>query len=221
MKLPDDVKAIRSRYVAAFPLPQGEPSPEQEERVRAWSIAFAEQVRYDTGNSSWGVKRSGPTNPISKDTIAKRHEGRLLIWDLCTGTGTGRPTLNEDPESEDITGQQFVGVAPINHLRRVGIEPPAAGGTGEGAEPPAGRGETSGGPDYGAVVAAIEANTAVLRELMTQQKILSNLIIVATEPGPAGEEPSAPAAEPAPLLVALTGTLFGYKVRLEPEYKKG
>lgn len=217
MRLPDDVKAIRARYVAAFPLPQGEPSPEQEERVRAWSIAFAEQVRHDTGNSSWGVKRSGPTNPISKDTIAKRHEGRLLIWDLCTGTGTGRPTLNEDPEAEDITGQQFVGVAPINHLRRVGIEPPAAGGAGEGAEPPSGRGETSGGPDYGAVVTAIEANTAVLRELVTQQRILSNLVSAAMSAAPAPV--AAPA--PAPLLVALTGTLFGYKVRLEPEYREG
>lgn len=120
MQLPDPVKAIRSRYVAKFPIPQGPAGDQHEENCRQWSIRFAEQVAYEQG-PSWGMKRADPGRPISKDTIAYSEEGPfsgapIRIWDLLTGTGTGNPRLNEDPQSEDITGQVFVPVTPTNHL---------------------------------------------------------------------------------------------------------
>lgn len=120
MQLPDSVKAIRARYVAQYPVPQGQPGEAFEERARQWSIAFAEQVAFEQG-PLWGMKRADPNRPISKDTITfyADDDGVLRIWDLLTGTGTGSPRLVENPESEDITGQVFVRVTPTNHLGTV------------------------------------------------------------------------------------------------------
>ena len=115
--LSSDVKAIRSRYVAAFPVPQGDKGAAHEERCRQWSIRFAEQVSYEIPNQGYGVKRASSSRPISKDTLARwTPPGRLLIWDLLSGAGTGKPTLVTDPKSQDVTGQTFVAVVPTNHL---------------------------------------------------------------------------------------------------------
>jgi hypothetical protein len=116
MQLPDSVKSVRARYIAAFPIPQGSPGEGFEETARQWSIKFAEQVAFERPGEGWGMKRADPGRPISKDTIARQMDGRLHIWDLLTGTGTGAPRLNDNPESEDVTGQTFVPVAPTNHL---------------------------------------------------------------------------------------------------------
>lgn len=119
MQLPETVKQIRARYIAAFPVPQGVPGEAFEELARQWTIAFAEQVAFDLPNQGWGMKRADPNRPISKDTISKLEGGRLFIWDLLTGTGTGTPRPVDNPESEDITGQLFVQVTPTNHLKGV------------------------------------------------------------------------------------------------------
>ena len=119
MQLPDAVKQIRARFITAFPVPQGAPGEEFEERARQWTIRFAEQVAFDLPNQGWGMKRADPNRPISKDTISKLEGGRLLIWDLLTGTGTGMPRPVENPESEDITGQVFVDVQATNHLKGI------------------------------------------------------------------------------------------------------
>lgn len=128
MQLPDAVKQVRSRFMAAFPVPQGTPGEEFEERARQWTIKFAQQVAFDMPNQGWGMKRADPNRPISKDTIARLDAGRLLIWDLLTGTGTGMPRPVDDPESQDITGQLFVEVVATNHLKGIvptqGVVPP-------------------------------------------------------------------------------------------------
>lgn len=127
MQLPDSVKAIRARYVAQYPVPQGEPGEAFEERARQWSIRFAEQVAFEQG-PLWGMKRADPNRPISKDTITFYADETLRIWDLLTGTGTGKPRLVDNPESEDITGQVFVAVTPTNHLgvaQPPVVQPPA------------------------------------------------------------------------------------------------
>lgn len=116
MQLPEAVKAIRARYIKQYPVPQGAPGEDFEERARQWSIAFAEQVAFEQG-PMWGMKRADPNRPISKDTISYYlDDGGVRIWDLLSGTGTGRPTLNLDPESQDLPGQFFVRVTPTNHL---------------------------------------------------------------------------------------------------------
>lgn len=134
MPLPQAVKNIRARYLAKFPLPQGDPSPEQEEICRQWSIRFAEQVAFELPGQGWGVKRADPGRPIGKDSIARQlaAEGVLLCWDLMTGAGTGRPALNDSPSSEEITGQFFETRAeffkPTNHLGTPVPDPIDGGG---------------------------------------------------------------------------------------------
>lgn len=160
MKLPDSVKDIRARYIGKFPIPQGPMGEEFEETARQWSIAFAEQVNFELPGQGWGMKRADPNRPISKDTIALQANGRLLIWDLLNGTGTGRPQLSPDPDSEDVTGQFFVGYAGVNHL---GV--PAAGGGG------ATGGQASGtaSVDLGPVLAALGVMGEALTAIRTDQ----------------------------------------------------
>jgi len=124
MKLPADVKAIRARYVAKFPVPQGVAGAAFEETVRQWSIGFAEQVRHDTNDPTFGVKRADPNRPIGKDTLARVVGVKLYSWDLLGGAGTGSPTLNLDPDAEDVTGQVFVPVLPVDHLSGVPVPVP-------------------------------------------------------------------------------------------------
>ena len=124
MQLPEAVKAIRARYIKQYPVPQGAPGEAFEESARQWSIRFAEQVAFEQG-PMWGMKRADPNRPISKDTLSRFENGRLLIWDLLTGTGTGSPRLVDSPESEDVTGQFFVTVTPTNHLGVVTSIPPS------------------------------------------------------------------------------------------------
>ena len=70
------------------------------------------------------MKRADGGRPISKDTIAQQAGGRLYIWDLISGAGTGHGVLQVG-EREDITGQVFVVVTPTNHLGTVGpVHPP-------------------------------------------------------------------------------------------------
>lgn len=125
MQLPAEVKAIRARYVAKFPIPQGPPGPEIEEQVRQWSIGLAEQVAFERPGEGWGTKRADPNRPISKDGLARQDDedrgGRLWIWDMVTGAGTGLGRLVENPEAEDITGQVFVPVTPRNRLEAVPV----------------------------------------------------------------------------------------------------
>ncbi|MFN8064266.1 MAG: hypothetical protein U0P82_05675 [Vicinamibacterales bacterium] len=123
MQLPDSVRQIRARFVSVFPVPQGMPGEEFEERARQWSVRFAEQVAFELPNQGWGMKRADPNRPISKDTIARLDGGRLYIWDLMSGTGTGSPRIVDVPESEDITGQVFVEVQPTNHLKDLAPPP--------------------------------------------------------------------------------------------------
>ncbi|HXG72304.1 MAG TPA: hypothetical protein VNJ04_16990 [Gemmatimonadaceae bacterium] len=117
MQLPASVLAIRARYVQRFPVPQTPGGgDEHEDRCREWSIRFAEQVAFERPGEGWGMKRADPGRPISKDTIARQADGRLLAWDLLLGTGTGTPTLVPSPDAMDVTGQVFVAVTPTNHL---------------------------------------------------------------------------------------------------------
>lgn len=110
MKLPASVKAIRARWIAAKGLPQihdGESDEAWTDRLRSWSVGFCEQVAHELPGQGWGTKRGDSGRPLAKDSIAQQQDGKLFGWDLLTGSGTGHPGLNDDPDSEDITGQYF------------------------------------------------------------------------------------------------------------------
>lgn len=77
---------------------------------------FAEQMRFSFG-PDWGSKASSPTNPQTKDAIAKRVGVRLCVWDIVNGATREL----QFGHGEDITGQHFIAVTPIDH---VGGQPP-------------------------------------------------------------------------------------------------
>jgi hypothetical protein len=124
--LPANVKSIRDRFVAKFPIPQGS-GPEDfdpqtggasaafENKARMWVYRLAQQIRYETNNPAWGVKNAGGGRPQSKDSLANNGP-RLINYDLMTAVSSGHPTLVPDPQGEDITGQTFMPVEPVNHL---------------------------------------------------------------------------------------------------------
>lgn len=197
MKIPAEVKAIRARMIAAFPVPTGEPSDAYEERLRQWSIRFAEQVAFELPGQGYGVKRANPTRPISKDTLAREFDGRLVIWDLFTGGGTGNPRLNDDPDSEDITGQYVETrpeyFQPRNHLGPVVVVPPAP--------PPAPPVPPTPPPAAPIELALMLARLdAVAADLIAVRQMVEDL---ATRPAPVATLPQ-----------ALVGSLFGYRIRL-------
>jgi hypothetical protein len=123
---PAAVKAIRDRYVGRFPVPQGH-GPEDfdpatggasgvfEDKARVWVRGLAEQVRFETRDARWGVKNAGGGRPQSKDSLTFNAD-RLWNYDLLSGVGTGHPTLVPTPAAEDITGQVFIAVDPVDHL---------------------------------------------------------------------------------------------------------
>lgn len=162
MQLPENVRAIRARYVARFPVPQGDPGEAIEEAARQWSRNFSQQVRFETGDARWGMKNAGGGRPTSKDTIAyDLGDGRIRIWDLISAVGTGQGRLVEDPRSEDITGQVFEPQPPVDHL-----------GVGQPQEPDQ-PGPTDPPPPTGTDLAAVHAKLdAILAELKRPIAIL-------------------------------------------------
>lgn len=126
MKLPVRAQAARDGIILKFGLPVkrvGESQDDFEGRCRAICTKIAEQALFNDPSGGWGVKSAGPGRPQSKDTIAQNLDG-LRCWDLFSGTGTGTPTLVEDPQSQDINGQSFITVQPFDYLGGVVIPAP-------------------------------------------------------------------------------------------------
>lgn len=117
--LPANVRAVRDAYVAQFPVPSGGPNPADEafeNRCRAWVRGLAEQVRFSLNDAAWGCKNAGGGRPQSKDALAHQVGPTLYGYDLLFGVGTGSPSLVPSPSGEDITGQTFMAVQPVDHL---------------------------------------------------------------------------------------------------------
>lgn len=133
MNLPPEVATLYRRWLTAFPIPHGQAGADIEEQARQWATRFAQQVKFSTGDQSWGSKRAGDGRPLSKDTIAKFTNGQLLIWDLISGAGTGngQPVNPDTVQSQDITGQKFEPVDAVDYLGEAG-----AGGGDDGEPEP-------------------------------------------------------------------------------------
>lgn len=78
---------------------------------------FAEQVVYELG-PKYGLKRADPGRPISSENLAIEDGVRLYAW---SWENQHNGEVEQFPEWEDITGQTFVPVDPVNHL---GIDRP-------------------------------------------------------------------------------------------------
>ena len=92
-----------------------------EDQRRQLARKIAEQAVFDCPADGYGWKSSSPTNPPSKDSIARQVNGRLYSWDLFNGN-TREPWPN--PVGEDITGQHFIPVTGVNHLGGAAPVPP-------------------------------------------------------------------------------------------------
>lgn len=127
-KLPSDVLHTRDQYVAKFPLwsmPEGE---EAEKRARDWTLGLCSQLAFSHPNQGYGSKQADPTRPPSKDAIAQQSGSTLLAWDMLTGAGTGSPSLVQNPDSMDVTGQVFLPVTPADMLSGAAAPPTGGGG---------------------------------------------------------------------------------------------
>ena len=129
-QFPANVRAVRDAFVAKVPVPAGGPNPADtafEERCRAWTRSLAQQIVFSTNDRSWGCKNAGGGRPQSKDALAHQVGGNLFGFDLLFGVGTGSPSLVPSPSGEDITGQVFMPVDPVDHLGGVPASGPASG----------------------------------------------------------------------------------------------
>ncbi len=178
MQLPDAVRDCFTRYVTAFPVPQGSPGEAFEETARQWTIRFAEQVAFELPGQGWGMKRADPNRPISKDTITRLEGERMFIWDLLIGTGTGAPRATDNPQGEEIHDQVFVPVTPTNHL---GVPPPPPPpkpkpGTGVGAP-----GAAAVAGESAAALEHLAAIRATLEAILFEQKETRAMLKALTE----------------------------------------
>lgn len=91
-----------------------------DDQRRLLTRMIAEQFCFEFG-ADWGTKASSPNNPQSKDAIVFRGIG-LSKWDWQNGA-TREPQVHAGQEGEDITGQFFIAVPPVNHLGAVNNPP--------------------------------------------------------------------------------------------------
>lgn len=119
MKLPESVLATLNRYLAKFPVPHGEPGEAIEEQVRQWTNNAVEQVVFEHPGEGWGSKRADGGRPQSKDGMANNQivPGRLMLWDLVTGAGSGQGSyVGDGKDAEDVTGQVFIPKDGADHI---------------------------------------------------------------------------------------------------------
>lgn len=115
MRFPDRAFGICMALFHRFPdLARGD-----DDQRRALTRKIAEQTCFELGNH-WGTKRADPTRPPSKDAIAYLDGTTLYSFDWQNGA-TREP--NPPGEMENITGQVFIPVDPINHLSVVQPDP--------------------------------------------------------------------------------------------------
>ncbi len=93
-----------------------------DDQRRAFTLHLAQQLAFSVSRE-WGTKRADPGRPPSKDAVARVIGGRLCSWDVINGT-TREMVL--DAQGEDITGQIYIAVDPVDVLGGpvIPIDPP-------------------------------------------------------------------------------------------------
>lgn len=115
MRLTDAQRATLRAFEAKFPIPR------TDERRREWTHQLAEQFRFTYG-PAWGHKSAGAGRPHSADVLAYQDGATFIGFDTQNGT-VDPPTLVDDPDPIDLTGQVFEPVEPVDYLAAGGPEP--------------------------------------------------------------------------------------------------
>lgn len=115
------IVATIERFAVREPVPQTPGGGEEhEDRCRAWVERCSQQLRASFPSRMFGCKRASEGRPPSKDALAELVDGRVYIWDLLLGAGTGAPKLIAsslvDEEGIHAVDQVFIPVDPIDHL---------------------------------------------------------------------------------------------------------
>lgn len=82
---------------------------------RQLTRTILEQMVFEMPNDGWTWKSADSGRPPSKDSLARIVNGRLCNYDWQNG-GTRRRSVQAGQIGEDITGQNPIPVAGINHL---------------------------------------------------------------------------------------------------------
>lgn len=137
------VQALYERNLVLAERQPGESEEQDQEQRRALTRKIIEQIVFEFPNEGWGGKSGDPGRPFSKDSIARCFEadlarcqgwnttGRMFSWDWQDGTSR-RPAV--PPMRHDITGQNFIPVAGVDHLGTNGPPvppPPPPGNNGD------------------------------------------------------------------------------------------
>jgi hypothetical protein len=114
------IDALVPRY------PGGAPGGTDDQR-RELTRAILEQLVYEFPADGWTWKSADPGRPPSKDALSVLRSGRLCAWDWQNG-GTRQRAVQPGQVAEDITGQNPIPVAGVNHLSDAPA--PSSGGGG-------------------------------------------------------------------------------------------
>jgi hypothetical protein len=86
-----------------------------DDQRRDLTRAIIEQMVYEMPADGWTWKSADPGRPPSKDSIARLVGGRLCNYDWQSG-GTRLRQVQPGQPGDDITGQNPIPVAGVNHL---------------------------------------------------------------------------------------------------------
>lgn len=94
-----------------------------DDQRRQLTRTYIEQLVFEFPLDGWTWKSADPGRPPSKDSISKLVAGRLCNWDWQNGS-TRLRSVQAGQVGEDITGQNPIPVAGVNHLVDVPSPPP-------------------------------------------------------------------------------------------------
>ena len=89
---------------------------------RALTRKMIEQFICEFPDDGYTGKSADPGRPFSKDSIARRSEGRLYAWDWQNGS-TREPHVKAGQVASDITGQHVIPLGCVDHLGSANPEP--------------------------------------------------------------------------------------------------
>lgn len=99
-----------------------------DDQRRQQTHTFIEQLVFEFPSEGWTWKSADPGRPPSKDSISRMVNGRLCNWDWQNGS-TRQRAVQVGQIGDDITGQNPIPVAGVNHLIDTPpvVMPPAPG----------------------------------------------------------------------------------------------
>ena len=104
------VQIVRALYDKNVDMAKG-----ADTQRRALTRKMIEQFICDFPDDGYTGKSADPGRPFSKDSIARRSEGRLYAWDWQNGS-TREPHVNAGQVAGDITGQHPIPLGCVDHL---------------------------------------------------------------------------------------------------------